>query len=166
MAIDTPATIAIIGAGPCGLTAAQDLITAGYPVTIFEAMPVAGGMLRLGVPEYRLPTEIVEREVQDILDLGDLLAEQNGRLNAYLQAGPDGADTLIGIDRDGDGSGFTDAVVRLVGLQISQDDLNSFDSRVFLEKTGHRRKGFNSAHDSVIPSSSHQFRHMIMDLFI
>jgi heterodisulfide reductase subunit A-like polyferredoxin len=62
--------IAIIGAGPCGLTAAQDLALAGYGVTIFEAMPVAGGMLRLGVPEYRLPTEIIEREVQDIIDLG------------------------------------------------------------------------------------------------
>ncbi len=61
---------AIIGAGPCGLTAAQDLRRAGFSVTIFEAMPVAGGMLRLGVPEYRLPTDIIEREVQDILDLG------------------------------------------------------------------------------------------------
>ncbi len=62
--------VAIIGAGPCGLTAAQDLVRAGYGVTIFEAMPVAGGMLRLGVPEYRLPTAIIEREVQDIVDLG------------------------------------------------------------------------------------------------
>ncbi|MGD2079425.1 MAG: FAD-dependent oxidoreductase, partial [Chloroflexota bacterium] len=62
--------VAIIGAGPCGLTAAQDLVTAGYAVTVLEAMPVAGGMLRLGVPEYRLPTEIIEREVQDIVDLG------------------------------------------------------------------------------------------------
>ncbi|MFL7891555.1 MAG: FAD-dependent oxidoreductase [Anaerolineales bacterium] len=62
--------VAIIGAGPCGLTAAQDLVSAGYPVSIFEAMPVAGGMLRLGVPEYRLPSEIIEREVQDIIDLG------------------------------------------------------------------------------------------------
>ncbi|MEN8240662.1 MAG: FAD-dependent oxidoreductase [Chloroflexota bacterium] len=62
--------VAIIGAGPCGLTAAQDLAIAGYPVSVFEAMPVAGGMLRLGVPEYRLPTEIIEREVEDILDLG------------------------------------------------------------------------------------------------
>ena len=62
--------IAIIGAGPCGLTAAQDLVRSGYGVTIFEAMPVAGGMLRVGVPEYRLPTEIIEREVQDIIDLG------------------------------------------------------------------------------------------------
>lgn len=62
--------VAVIGAGPCGLTAAQDLTRAGYGVTVFEAMPVPGGMLRLGVPEYRLPTEIIEREVQDILDLG------------------------------------------------------------------------------------------------
>jgi len=62
--------VAIIGAGPCGLTAAQDIIKKGFPVTVFEAMPVAGGMLRLGVPEYRLPTEIIEREVQDIVDLG------------------------------------------------------------------------------------------------
>ena len=62
--------VAIIGAGPCGLTAAQDIIGQGFPVTIFEAMPVAGGMLRLGVPEFRLPAEIIEREVADIIDLG------------------------------------------------------------------------------------------------
>jgi heterodisulfide reductase subunit A-like polyferredoxin len=62
--------VAIIGAGPCGLTAAQDLVRAGFGVTVFEAMPVAGGMLRLGVPEFRLPVEIIEREVQDIVDLG------------------------------------------------------------------------------------------------
>ncbi len=62
--------VAIIGAGPCGLTAAQDLTSAGYTVTVLEALPVPGGMLRVGVPEYRLPTDIVEREVQDIVDLG------------------------------------------------------------------------------------------------
>ena len=62
--------VAIIGAGPCGLTAAQDIIHDGFPVTIFESLPVAGGMLRVGVPEYRLPAEIVDREVQDIVDLG------------------------------------------------------------------------------------------------
>ncbi|MCP4537210.1 MAG: FAD-dependent oxidoreductase [Chloroflexi bacterium] len=62
--------VAVIGAGPCGLTAAQDLCMQGYGVTVFEALPVAGGMLRVGVPEYRLPTDIVDREVQDIVDLG------------------------------------------------------------------------------------------------
>ncbi len=62
--------VAVIGAGPCGLTAAKDLVLAGYGVTVFEALPVAGGMLRVGVPEYRLPTHIVNREVQEIVDLG------------------------------------------------------------------------------------------------
>ncbi len=62
--------VAIIGGGPCGLTAAQDLCKEGYAVTVLEALPVAGGMLRVGVPEYRLPAEVIEREVQDILDLG------------------------------------------------------------------------------------------------
>ena len=62
--------VAIIGAGPCGLTSAQDLCRLGYATTVFEALPVAGGMLRVGVPEYRLPSEIVDREVQDIVDLG------------------------------------------------------------------------------------------------
>jgi heterodisulfide reductase subunit A-like polyferredoxin len=62
--------VAVIGAGPCGLTAAQDLCRLGYPVTVFEALPVAGGMLRVGVPEYRLPTDIIEREVADIVEQG------------------------------------------------------------------------------------------------
>ena len=62
--------IAIIGSGPSGLTAAQDLCHLGYKVTVFEALPVAGGMLRVGVPEFRLPASIVDREVQDIVDLG------------------------------------------------------------------------------------------------
>ncbi len=62
--------VAIIGSGPCGLTAAMDLVKQGYAVTVFESLPVAGGMLRVGVPEYRLPSSIVDREVQDILDLG------------------------------------------------------------------------------------------------
>ena len=62
--------IAIIGSGPCGLTATQDLCRLGYGVTVFESLPVAGGMLRVGVPEYRLPVPIIEREIQDIVDLG------------------------------------------------------------------------------------------------
>jgi heterodisulfide reductase subunit A-like polyferredoxin len=65
-----PQRVAVIGAGPCGLTAAKDLVTLGYGATVFEALPVAGGMLRVGVPEYRLPSAIVDREVQDIVDLG------------------------------------------------------------------------------------------------
>ncbi|MDH3467280.1 MAG: FAD-dependent oxidoreductase, partial [Gammaproteobacteria bacterium] len=62
--------VAIIGSGPCGLTAAQDLCLKGYGVTVFESLPIAGGMLRVGVPEYRLPVPVIEREIQDIVDLG------------------------------------------------------------------------------------------------
>ena len=90
--------VAIIGAGPCGLTAAQDLALAGYGVTVFEAMPVAGGMLRLGVPEYRLPTAIIEREVQDIIDLGvDLrLGHQVNNLDDVFAEGFDAVLIAVG----------------------------------------------------------------------
>jgi heterodisulfide reductase subunit A len=55
--------VAVIGSGPAGLTAAYFLAREGYPVTVFEAAPVAGGMLRVGIPDYRLPPEILEREI-------------------------------------------------------------------------------------------------------
>jgi NADPH-dependent glutamate synthase beta subunit-like oxidoreductase/ferredoxin len=62
--------VAIIGAGPAGLGAAHDLALLGYPVTLFEAQPVPGGMLRLGIPEYRLPRELIKLEINAILNLG------------------------------------------------------------------------------------------------
>src|SRR6266508_2678798 len=62
--------VAVIGSGPAGLGCAHDLALMGYPVTIFEAAPVAGGMLRLGVPEYRLPRALIQLEVNAILSLG------------------------------------------------------------------------------------------------
>ncbi|MGC9324235.1 MAG: NADH-quinone oxidoreductase subunit NuoF [Desulfomonilia bacterium] len=63
-------TIAVIGAGPAGLTAAQDLAKRGYKVTVFEELPHAGGMMRYAIPEYRLPRDIIEGEVDDIRALG------------------------------------------------------------------------------------------------
>ena len=86
--------VAIIGAGPCGLTAAQDMIRLGYAVTIFEALPVPGGMLRVGVPEYRLPTEIIEREIADILDLGIEL-RLNTRVDDLDQVFAEGFDSVL-----------------------------------------------------------------------
>ena len=62
--------IAVIGAGPAGLTAAQDLAVRGYKVTVFEELPFAGGMMRYAIPEYRMPRDIVEQEVADISALG------------------------------------------------------------------------------------------------
>jgi len=62
--------VAIIGAGPAGLSAAWDLALEGYQVTVFEALPVAGGMLAVGIPEYRLPKDILKREVESVTRLG------------------------------------------------------------------------------------------------
>ncbi|MEE8389544.1 MAG: FAD-dependent oxidoreductase [Anaerolineae bacterium] len=74
--------VAVIGAGPAGLAAAHDLALMGHQVTVFEASDVSGGMLRLGIPAYRLPRDLLEAEIQVILDLGVEL-----RLNTPL--GPD-----------------------------------------------------------------------------
>lgn len=62
--------IAIIGAGPAGLTAAFYLVRLGHEVTIFESEPAAGGILRWGIPKYRLPLDVLDREVEFIKDLG------------------------------------------------------------------------------------------------
>lgn len=62
--------IAIIGAGPAGLSCAYQLARRGYRTMIFESMPEPGGMLRYGIPRYRLPARVFEAEIQRILDLG------------------------------------------------------------------------------------------------
>jgi glutamate synthase (NADPH) small chain len=62
--------IAIVGSGPAGLTVASDLAQAGYPVTIFEALHAFGGVLRYGIPQYRLPKEIVDDDVAHLTALG------------------------------------------------------------------------------------------------
>ncbi|MDE7281540.1 MAG: FAD-dependent oxidoreductase, partial [Ruminiclostridium sp.] len=62
--------VAVIGAGPSGLTCAGDLAKLGYEVTIFEAFHTAGGVLVYGIPEFRLPKDIVRREVSNLEDLG------------------------------------------------------------------------------------------------
>jgi heterodisulfide reductase subunit A len=65
-----PQKVAIIGAGPAGLAAAYYLSLEGYPVTIFEKLPVAGGMLAVGIPDYRLPREILNAEIKNLESLG------------------------------------------------------------------------------------------------
>lgn len=62
--------VAIIGAGPSGLTCATDLAKLGYEVTIFEAFHAAGGVLIYGIPEFRLPKEIVRKEIENLTALG------------------------------------------------------------------------------------------------
>ena len=62
--------IAVIGSGPSGLTAAHELVRKGYPVTVFESLPEPGGMLRVGIPEYRLPRDVLDAEIEYIKDMG------------------------------------------------------------------------------------------------
>jgi len=84
--------VAVVGAGPGGLSCAYYLALKGYDVCVFEAQPEAGGMLRYGIPEYRLPKDTLDLEVNQILDLGVRL-----RTNTWL-----GRDiTVSGLRRDG-----------------------------------------------------------------
>ena len=103
-----PFKVAVVGGGPVGLSAAHDLALMGYSVTIFEAAPVAGGMLYLGIPEYRLPRSVVEAQVREILETGDITLKLN-------QAA--GRDFTIGELRR---QGF-DAVLIAVGAHRSRD---------------------------------------------
>jgi len=103
-----PYKVAVVGGGPVGLSAAHDLALMGYSVTIFEASPVAGGMLYLGIPEYRLPRSVVEAQVREILETGDITL----RLNAAA-----GRDFTVGELRN---QGF-DAVLIAVGAHKSRD---------------------------------------------
>ena len=76
--------VAVIGSGPAGMTCAYHLARMGYAVTVFEALPVLGGMLRVGIPEYRLPKKILEAEIDQILELG-VTTEINSRFGENLQ---------------------------------------------------------------------------------
>src|SRR6202142_3550871 len=83
--------VAIVGGGPAGMSAAYYLARLGYGVTVFEAMPVPGGMMAIGIPAYRLPRETLQAEIARILDLGVEL-----RLDAVM-----GRDfTLAELERD------------------------------------------------------------------
>jgi len=62
--------VAVIGSGPAGMSCAYHLARRGYPVTVFEAFPKSGGMLRYGIPDYRLPGAILDAEINRILDMG------------------------------------------------------------------------------------------------
>ncbi|MFC1905399.1 4Fe-4S dicluster domain-containing protein, partial [Chloroflexota bacterium] len=67
---NTGKKVAIIGSGPAGLTAGYYLNRLGHTVNVFEALPVPGGMLRVGIPEHRLPREILDKEIKDIVHAG------------------------------------------------------------------------------------------------
>ncbi len=126
---DTGKRVAVIGGGPAGLSCAYFLRRAGHSVNIFEAMPKLGGMLRYGIPEYRLPKKVLDWEIEGILNLG-IAHHTNVRLGVDFDLG-----SLVG-------SGF-DAVFISVGawkdyrLGIPGEDLDGcFTGIHFLAKIG------------------------------
>lgn len=99
--------VAVIGSGPAGMSAAHDLALLGYPVTVFEAAAVPGGMMHLGIPEYRLPRDVLQAQIREILDMGPEL-----KLNMRL-----GRDFSL---EDLRGQGFK-SVLMAFGLHRSRD---------------------------------------------
>ncbi len=71
--------VAVIGSGPAGLSCAAELAKEGYAVTVFESNKKPGGILRYGVPAFRLSEDFVDREVKDITALGELLETTEDR---------------------------------------------------------------------------------------
>ena len=75
--------VAVIGSGPGGLTAAYELGLKGYDVTVFESHPVAGGMLAVGIPEHRLPNEVLRSDIEYIQNTG-VIIKTNTTLDEYF----------------------------------------------------------------------------------
>jgi NADPH-dependent glutamate synthase beta subunit-like oxidoreductase len=86
--------VAVVGAGPGGMTVADRLVKLGYQVTVFEKLPMIGGMMAIGIPAYRLPREVITQEYQHIQDLGVEI-----KLNTTI--GPKGDHTLDDLFEDG-----------------------------------------------------------------
>jgi NADPH-dependent glutamate synthase beta subunit-like oxidoreductase/Pyruvate/2-oxoacid:ferredoxin oxidoreductase delta subunit len=92
---------AVIGAGPAGLTAAYYLCLQGHAVMVYEALPAAGGMLRYGIPEYRLPRNVLDREIKYIENMGVEIktGARIESLDGLLQQGFDGVIASVGTPR-------------------------------------------------------------------
>ena len=86
--------VAIIGSGPAGLTAAYYLSNQGHAVTVFEALPSAGGMMRYGIPEYRLPRNVLDREIACIEKIGVVFA-LNTRVESLDSLFENGFDAVL-----------------------------------------------------------------------
>jgi heterodisulfide reductase subunit A2 len=124
--------VAIVGSGPAGLTAATLLARKGHGVTIYEALPVVGGMLRVGIPDYRLPPEVLQEEVDRIEALGVEIELSHpigeGGVDALLEGGFDAVfcatgahqGTKLSIEGE-DSAGVVSGVALLRDLNLGED---------------------------------------------
>jgi len=142
--------VAIAGAGPCGLSCAYFLAQMGYPVTVFEALPLGGGMLSVAIPDFRLPREVIEKEIDYIAKCG-VEIRYNTPVNVNF--------TIEDLKE----SGF-EAVFIAAGAQRSQrigipgelEDLEGFYYGLrFLRDVKVGRRGFGRGHSSQFPSEPH-----------
>lgn len=91
---DTNKTVAIIGAGPTGMTSALYLRKLGHEVTVYERLPIAGGMMTTGMPEYRIPREDVQKEIDFILETGVKL-KTNYNIESVSKLKEEGFDAVL-----------------------------------------------------------------------
>ena len=119
--------VLIVGAGPSGLSAAYHLSRLGHHATIYEAGPLSGGMMRFGIPKYRLPREVLDAEVNRILDMGVTLklgAKVDNILDTMREGGFDAAFLAVGAHIGkrtfipaGDSARILDAISVLRGME-------------------------------------------------
>ena len=101
MAAPTGKRVAVVGSGPAGLTVAYYLAMLGHEVEIFEALPVAGGMMRVGIPSYRLPVEVLDKEIKEIENIGVKIhtSSRVESLDELFQQGYSAVFTSVGAHR-------------------------------------------------------------------
>ena len=129
-AFHKPATgkkIAVVGGGPSGLTAAYFGAKLGHSVTVFESSEKLGGQLRYGIPSYRLPRETLDKEIQDILEAGDITVKTGVKVEnvpALLKEGFDAVYVAVGTHQ---GARLPLPGNDLEGVQVNTDFLRAFE---------------------------------------
>ena len=109
--------VAVVGSGPAGLTAAWQLARQGYGVRIFEAAPQAGGMLRLGIPAYRLPNDVIDDDVANVTAIG-VEIQTDTRVDDVAALKDDGFDAVL----------VATGTHKAVGLRVPGEELDGVQS--------------------------------------